>query len=51
MIEVAANDERPEDKERNMLKDTLKKLRKERVEENEARARLEEMQQNLKEAG
>ena len=32
------------------LKDTLKKLRKEREEENEARALLEEMQQNLEEA-
>ena len=49
-MEIAAIDERQEDKERSMLKDTLKKLRKEREDENEAPALLEEMQQNLEEA-
>ena len=47
--EIVANDEKQEDKE-SRLKDTLNKLRKERVEENEARALLQEMQRNLDEA-
>ena len=49
MVEIAAIDEIQEDKERSTLEDTLKNLRKEREEENEARAFLEEMQQNLEE--
>ena len=47
MVEIAAIDERQEDKERSMLKDVLKQLREEREEEHEARALNEEMQQNL----
>ena len=50
MIEIASIDDRQEDKERSMLKNTLKKLRKEREDESEARALLEEMQQILEEA-
>ena len=50
MVELAAIDERQEDKERSMLKDVLKQLRKEREEEDEARALIEEMRQNLEEA-
>ena len=50
MVELAAIDERQEDKERSMLKDVLKQLREEREEEHEARALNEEMQQNWEEA-
>ena len=50
MVELAAIDERQEDKERSMLKDVLKQLQKEREEDDEARALIEEMQQNLGEA-
>ena len=48
--EIVANDKQQEDKERRRLKETLNKLRQEREEENEARALLQEMQQNLDEA-
>ena len=50
MLEIAAIDVRQEDTARSVLKDTVQKLRKEREEESEARAPLEEMQQNLEEA-
>ena len=50
MVELAAIDERQEDKERSMFKDVLKQLEKEREEEDEARALIEEMRQNLEEA-
>ena len=50
MVELAAIDERQEDKERSMLKDVLKQLPKEREEEHEARALNEEMQLILEEA-
>ena len=44
IVEIAANDEKQQDKERNRLKNTLQKLQKEREEENETRAVLEEIQ-------
>ena len=47
MVQIAAIDQRQIFKERSMLKDALEKLRKEREEENEARALLEEIQPKL----
>ena len=48
MVELAAIDERQDDKERSMFEDVLKQLRKEREEEHEARALIEDMQHNLR---
>ena len=45
-----ADDAKVEDGDKGRLRKTLKQLRKERDEENEVRALLEEMQQNLDEA-
>ena len=50
MIEIAAIDERQEDKERSMLKETLKKQRREKNWITRPQALFEEMQQNLEEA-
>ena len=47
---MAANDEKQEDEERHNINKLFKQLRKERKEEDEARALLEEMQKNLEEA-
>ena len=50
MLESSTYDAKAEDNARSKLKNTLKQLCKERDAENEARALLEEMQQNLDEA-
>ena len=50
MVEIAAIDERREDKERNIIKKTQIQLRKEDEEAGEARTLLDDMQQNVDEA-
>ena len=50
MVQLAAIDERQEDKERNIIKKTLKQLRKNEEEANEARTLLDDMQRNVDEA-
>ena len=49
MIEIATKDEKQEDNERNIFKKTLKQLRKEEDEADEARTLLDDMQQNVDE--
>ena len=50
LAEIAANDEKQGDEERHDINKLLKQLRKERNEEDEARALLEDMQKHLEEA-
>ena len=50
MVELAAIDERHEDKERNIIKKPLKQRRKDEEEAEEARTLLNDMQQNVDEA-
>ena len=50
IIEIAANDEKQEDNERNIIKKTLKQLCKEVDDADEARPLLHGMQQNVEEA-
>ena len=47
LAEMAANDEKQEDEEKHSINQLLRQLRKERQEEDHARALLEEMQTNL----
>ena len=50
MVELAAIDERREDKERNIIKKTQIQLRKEDEEAEEARTLLDDMQPNVVDA-
>ena len=49
-VQLAEIDERQEDKERNIIKKTLKQIRKDEEEAKEARTLLDDMQRNVDEA-
>ena len=50
MVEVAATDEKQEERERCMIRDQLVEVRKRKEEDDEARNLVEEMQRNLDDA-
>ena len=50
MVEAAVMDEKQEQKERGMIREVLEQLQKRRVEENEAKGLIEEIQRSLDEA-